>query len=57
MDDTSVIWPRRLNMLKDLLHYLNNVRQNIQLRVKMERDGHLPFLDRYLQETCWLFGK
>jgi hypothetical protein len=45
MVDTFVIWPHGPNRLKDFLDHLNSVHWNIQVITKMERDGHLPFLD------------
>jgi hypothetical protein len=45
MDDTFVIWPQGPDRLRDFLDHLNSVHQNIQFIMKMERGGHLPFLD------------
>jgi hypothetical protein len=45
VNDTIVIWPHELEKLKGFLNHLNYVRQDIQLTVGTERDGHLPFLD------------
>jgi hypothetical protein len=45
MDGTFVILPHGHNRLRDFLHYLNFVHQNIKFTLKSERDYYLPFLD------------
>jgi hypothetical protein len=49
--NTFVIWPHGREKLKDLLHHLNRIHQSIQFAMETRSEGHLPFLDIYLQET------
>ena len=54
VNDTFVTWQHEPEKLGRFLDHQNCLHRNIQFTMEMERDSHLPFLDRHLQESGWL---
>jgi hypothetical protein len=46
VNDTFVTWPQKPEKLVRFLHHQNCLHRNIQFSMEMERDSHLPFLDK-----------